>query len=200
MLVSSTPLSIEYQTGFFLLGKPKKESLKEDYRDTLNTFFECRGLPLLSDTAKVDIYLRLKMKNQTVTSTLYDRAKKTCSYTVGYCDSSGKTQLGDVCCYVHCQDKFVAIMDQFRIVPGCIINYKDLNLVKHISRVVCSNTFTVVQLEQLKQICLKVEMCGRNDVYVSRFPNLVERNLYTLKMDQEQFRLYEQTGTCIEVF
>ena len=45
-----------------------------------------------------------------------------------------------------------------------------------------------------------MEMCGRNDVYVSRFPNLVERNLYTLKMDQEQFRLYEQAGTCIEVF
>ncbi|KAK2548472.1 hypothetical protein P5673_031252 [Acropora cervicornis] len=73
---SSTPLSIKCQTGFFLLGKPKKESLKEDYREALNTFFACRGLPLLSDTAKVDIYLRRKMKNQTVTSTLYDRAKK----------------------------------------------------------------------------------------------------------------------------
>lgn len=73
---SSTPLSIECQTGFFLLGKPKKESLKEDYREALNTFFACRGLPLLSDTAKVDIYLRLKMKNQTVISMLYDRAKK----------------------------------------------------------------------------------------------------------------------------
>ena len=76
LLVSSTPLSIKCQTGFFLLGKPKKESLKEEYREALNTFFACRGLPLLSDTAKVDIYLRRKMKNQTVTSTLYDRAKK----------------------------------------------------------------------------------------------------------------------------
>lgn len=176
MLIYSTPISIECQPGFFLLGKPKKESVKRDYREALNTFFACRGLPQLSDSTKVDIYLRLKMKSQTVTSTLYERAKKTCSYTIEYCDNSGKTQLGDVCCYVHCQDKFVAIINQFRTVPGCIINYKDLNLVKHISQVVYSNTFTVVQLEQLKQICLKVEMCGRNDVYVSRFPNLVERN------------------------
>ena len=172
----STPLSIECQQGFSLLGKPKKECLKKDYREAPNTFLARKGLPLLSDTAKVDVYLRLKMKSQTVTSISYDRAKKTCSYTIEYCDSSGKTQLGDVCCYVCCQDNFVAIVNQFMTVPGYVVNYKGFSLVKHMSRIVSSNKFTVVQLEQLKQICLKVEMSGKNDVFVSRFPNLVERN------------------------
>ena len=76
----STHLSIQCQQGFSLLGKPKKECSKKDYREALNTFLACKGLPLLSDTAKVDVYLRLKLKSQTVTSTSYDKAKKTCSY------------------------------------------------------------------------------------------------------------------------
>ena len=118
----------------------------------------------------------LKMKRQTITSTSFDRAKTTCSYTVEYCGSSGQTQLGDVCCYVHYKDYSVAILKQYRTVPGCVISYKCFSLVKHMSRVLCSNTFIVVQLEQLKQICIKVEMSGRNEVFISRFPNLVERN------------------------
>ena len=172
----STGLGFECQRGYFLLGKPKKQCLKKEFREALNTFLACRGLPLVAVTGKVDVYLRLKMKRQTITSTLYHQANTTCSYTVEYYDSCGQSKLGDVCCYVHHQDAFVAIVKQYRTVPGSIIIYKDLSLVRHISQVLCSNTFTVIKLEQLKQICIKVEMSGTSDVYISRFLNMVERN------------------------
>ena len=160
----STSLSFECQQGYFLLGKPKKQHLKKEFREALNTFLACRGLPLLADTEKVNVYLRLKMKRHTITSTSYDRANTTCSYTVEYCDSSGQSQLGDVCCYVHYQDSFVAIVKQYRTVPGFIISYEEFNLVKHMSRVLCSNAVVVIKLEELKQICIKMEMSAGEDL------------------------------------
>lgn len=70
----------------------------------------------------------------------------------------------------------MAIVKQHRKVPGCIISYKDFDLLKHVSRVLCANTFVAIKLEQLKEICVKMEIAGRNDVFISRFPNMVERN------------------------
>ena len=44
------------------------------------------------------------------------------------------------------------------------------------SQVVYCNIFVVVKLEQLRDICIKVDIAQKNYVFISRFPNLVERN------------------------
>ena len=62
-----------------------------------------------------------------------------------------------------------------RFIPGCLVTYKGFNLLNHMSRVVYCNIFVAVKLEQLGDVCVKVELCGKNMV-LSRFPNIVERN------------------------
>lgn len=172
--IFSSVLSFECQPGYFFLGKPKNEHLKAEHREALGTFFACQGMLLLAN--KVDVYYRLKMRRQTITCLLYERAKTTCSYTVLYQDSSGQSQFGDICCYVHHQGLSLAIVKQHRTVPGSFITYKGFNLLNHMSQVVYCNHFVAVKLEQLRDICVKVEVAGKNDVFISRFPNLVERN------------------------
>lgn len=172
--IFSSVLSFECQPGYFFLGKPKNEHLKAEHREALGTFFACQGMLLLAN--KVDVYYRLKMRRQTITCLLYERAKTTCSYTVLYQDSSGQSQFGDICCYVHHQGLYLAIVKQHRTVPGSFITYKGFNLLNHMSQVVYCNHFVAVKLEQLRDICVKVEVAGKNDVFISRFPNLVERN------------------------
>lgn len=173
-IFSSSQISFECQPGYFFLGKPKCEHLKPEHREALSTFLACQGMFLLAN--KVDVYYRLKTRRQTITCLLYERAKTTCSYTVLYQDSSGQSQFGDICCYVHHQGLSLAIVKQHRTVPGSFITYKGFNLLNHMSQVVYCNIFVAVKLEQLRDICVKVEVAGKNDVFISRFPNLVERN------------------------
>ena len=125
---------------------------------------------------KVDVYYRLKTRRQTITCLLYERAKTICSYTVLYQDSSGQSQFVDICCYVHHQGLSLAIVKQHRTVPGSFITYKGFNLLKYMSQVVYCNIFVVVKLEQLRDICIKVDIAQKSYVFISRFPNLVERN------------------------
>ena len=91
-------------------------------------------------------------------------------------ETSAISQFGDICCYVHQQGLSLAIVKKHRTVPSSFITYKGLNLLNHKSQVVCCNTFVAVKLGQLRDICVKVEVAGKNDVFISRFPNLVERN------------------------
>jgi len=133
-------------------------------------------MPVISSTQLVDIYLRLKIKAQTITSMSYTRANKTCSYTVEFFDSNGKIQFGDVCCYVYLQATPVAIVNTYKVVPGSIIDYKGFGLTKHISKVLGTNNFMAIKLDQIKQICIKIEISGNYDIFISRFANMVERN------------------------
>ena len=91
-------------------------------------------------------------------------------------ETSAISQFGDICCYVHHQGLSLAIVKQHRTVLGSFITYKGFNLLNRISQVVCCNTFLAVKLQQLRDCCVKVEVAGKNDVFISRFPNLVDRN------------------------
>ena len=172
----STSPSLECHSGCFLLGKPKHQCLRKKHREALNTFLSCRGMPVISRTQLVDVYLRLKSKSQTITSMSYTRANRTCSYTVEFFDSNGKIQFGDVCCYVYLQATPAAIVNTYKVVPGSIIDYQGFGLTKHISKVLGTNNFMAIKLDQIKQICIKIEISGNNDIFISRFTNMVERN------------------------
>lgn len=168
--------SLECHSGCLLLGKPKHQCLKKKHREALNTFLSCRGMPVISSTQLVEVYLRLKNKAQTITSRSYTRANRTCSYTVEFFDSNGKIKFGDVCCYVYLHATPVAIVNTYKVVPGSIIDYKGFCLTKHISKVLGTNNFIAITLDQIKQICIKIEISGNNDIFISRFTNMVERN------------------------
>ena len=176
MFFFSNSPSLECHSGCLLLGKPKHQCLRKKHREALNTFLSCRGMPVISSTQLVDVYLRLKRKAQTITSTSYTRANRTCSYTVEFFDSNGKIQFGDVCCYVYLQSTPVAIVNTYKVVPGSIIDYKGFGLTKHISKVLGTNNFMAITLDQIKRICIKIEISGNNDIFISRFTNMVERN------------------------
>lgn len=130
---SNSP-GLECHSGCLLLGKPKRQCLRKKHREALNTFLSCRGMPIIASTQLLDIYLRLKSKTQTITSTSYTRWNRTCSYTVEFFDSNGKIQFGDVCCYVYLQATPVAIINTYKLVPGSVIDYKGFDLTKHISK------------------------------------------------------------------
>jgi len=168
--------SLECHSGCLLLGKSKHQCLKKKHREALNTFLSCRGMPVISSTQLVEVYLRLKNKAQTITSRSYTRANRTCSYTVEFFDSNGKIKFGDVCCYVYLHATPVAIVNTYKVVPGSIIDYKGFCLTKHISKVLGTNNFIAITLDQIKQICIKIEISGNNDIFISRFTNMVERN------------------------
>ena len=106
------------------------------------------------------------MRRQTITCLLYEKAKTTCSYTVLYQDSSSQSQFGDICCYVHHQGLSLAIVKQHRTVTGSFITYKGFNLLNQMSQVVYCNLFVAVKLEQLRDICVKVEVAGKNEEIV----------------------------------
>lgn len=91
-------------------------------------------------------------------------------------DSNGKIQFGDVCCYVYLQATPVAIINTYKLVPGSVIDYKGFDLTKHISKVFGTNNYVAIKLDQIKQICIKIEISGNNDIFICRFANMVERN------------------------
>lgn len=176
VLLSSEAAGFQCQKGYFLLGKPKLQHLPKDFADAFNMFLSCRGLPLLPDSSKCNIYHRVRMKKQIVTCNLYKRAKTTCTYTVEYYDSSGNAHFGDVCCYVEYKGIIVAIVKKYRTVSGYIMHYSGFKLAKHVSQVETSNNICAVKLEQINNICMKVEVSGRREIFISKFPNMVERN------------------------
>ena len=55
------------------------------------------------------------------------------------------------------------------------IDYKGFGLTKHISKVLGTNNFMAIKLDQIKQICIKIEISGNNDIFISIFTNMVER-------------------------
>ena len=89
---SNSP-GLECHSGCLLLGKPKRQCLRKKHREALNTFLSCRGMPIIASSQLLDIYLWLKSKTQTITSTSYTRWNRTCSYTVEFFDSNGRFSL-----------------------------------------------------------------------------------------------------------
>ena len=82
-----------------------------------------------------------------------------------------------MCCYVECSGIVLAIIKKFNLVSTGIISYKNkIKLAKHLFQVDLSDDVCAITLDKIKCILVKIDVSDQEKIFVSRLPNVVERN------------------------
>ena len=169
-----------------VLGAYKKARIGKEHLLAVNRFLCCRGQDMIKEGAIVEVFFRVSVGGSLYTCLHYTRSKVKNSYTIEYLHANGTTMFGKVVHYVKIASYHFAIINKLQETGRAItadattqiveLKNSSNNLGHHVVEVRSTQLFTCIPLTDIKQKCLFIQVSAGANVYLSRFPNTVERD------------------------